>query len=119
MRRSAVFLCLLAALTGTPLRQAEAAADFARSLAELTVAVNLEEVDGGVGDDTETATWKPVGPAADSVSISRTSWSELLPQSPRDLIRPTPDRSCHRPGRITERLTTDGQRHAWLQVYLF
>ena len=50
-RRALVLLSLLAALAGTPLRLAEAAEDLARSLAELGRGVNLEEIDGGVGDD--------------------------------------------------------------------
>jgi hypothetical protein len=44
-------LCLLTALAGSPLRQAEAAEDFAHSLGELGQAYSIEEKDGGVGDD--------------------------------------------------------------------
>ena len=52
MRRVIFVLSLFAALTGTPLRQAEAFSDLARSLSELGGAdADLEEVDGGVGDD--------------------------------------------------------------------
>jgi hypothetical protein len=46
-------LCLIAALSGTPLRQAEAADDFARSISELGQGGVIETLDGGVGDDTE------------------------------------------------------------------
>jgi hypothetical protein len=50
--RFTMFLvCLIAALTGSPLRQAEAARDLARSLAELEGGDVIEVVDGGVGDD--------------------------------------------------------------------
>ena len=51
-------LCLIAALSGTPLRQAEAANDFARSIGELGQEDVIETVDGGVGDDTEASILK-------------------------------------------------------------
>jgi hypothetical protein len=53
VRRVIFVLSMFAALSGTPLRQAEAWNDLARSLAELDCPdeANLEEVDGGVGDD--------------------------------------------------------------------
>ncbi len=44
-------LCLIAALSGTPLRQAEAASDFARSLEDANRGDEIEVPDGGVGDD--------------------------------------------------------------------
>jgi hypothetical protein len=47
------FLCLIAAVAGTPLRQAEAASDFARAFGELGQGNVLETIDGGVGDDKE------------------------------------------------------------------
>ena len=46
-------LCLIAALSGTPLRQAEAADDFARTFGECGQSDVLHTVDGGVGDDKE------------------------------------------------------------------
>src|SRR3954466_10527217 len=51
MSRVAALLSLIAALTGMPLRQAEAAADLSRSLVELLQPANLEIPDGGVGED--------------------------------------------------------------------
>ncbi|RUL89492.1 hypothetical protein [Tautonia sociabilis] len=51
MRRLAILLSLLAAVTGTPLRQSEAAADLSRSLACLFPSDHLGSPDGGVGDD--------------------------------------------------------------------
>ena len=44
-------LSLVAILSATPARQAEAASDFARSMAEVGEGNRVEEVDGGVGDD--------------------------------------------------------------------
>jgi hypothetical protein len=55
MWQSAMFLiCLVAALSGTPLRQAEAASDFARSVGEIGEN-GIEAPDGGVGDDSDVA----------------------------------------------------------------
>jgi len=50
-RPTMLLLCLIAALAGSPLRQAEAAGDLARSLAELDGGDVIEAIDGGVGDD--------------------------------------------------------------------
>lgn len=50
-RPTMFLLCLIAALAGSPLRQAEAAGDLARSLAELDGGDVIETIDGGVGDD--------------------------------------------------------------------
>jgi prepilin-type processing-associated H-X9-DG protein len=48
-----LFLSLTAALSGTPLRQAEAASDFARMVGEFWHGDAIETIDGGVGDDKE------------------------------------------------------------------
>jgi hypothetical protein len=55
---SMLLLCLIAALSGTPLRQAEAADDFARSIGELGQGNVIQTIDGGVGDDTEASILK-------------------------------------------------------------
>src|SRR4051794_17693194 len=71
MRRWAFLLSLLAALTGTPLRQAEAASDFARSLVERLQAADIESIDGGVGDDSGVGTLPAShGPAADALAVT-------------------------------------------------
>ena len=51
MARMFLSLSLIAVLSGPLLRQAEGAGDLIRSLAELGCPPVLEEVDGGVGDD--------------------------------------------------------------------
>jgi hypothetical protein len=53
LRRLMFMLSLIAALAGTPLRMAEAAHDFARSVAETGCGDVMEEPDGGVGDDSD------------------------------------------------------------------
>lgn len=57
-RLTMFLLCLIAALSGTPLRQAEAADDFARSISELGQGDAIETIDGGVGDDIEASILK-------------------------------------------------------------
>ena len=58
-----VFLvpALIAALSGTPLRLAEAGDDLARALAENAARDVIAEVDGGVGDDPGETVSKLVG----------------------------------------------------------
>jgi hypothetical protein len=51
LRRCLFFLCVIAALAGTPLRQAEAAHDFVCALDELDRDVTITEPDGRVGYD--------------------------------------------------------------------
>jgi len=51
MRRPLFLLSLIAALSATPMRLAEAAHDFARAVAELSGGAGIEVPDGGVGDD--------------------------------------------------------------------
>ncbi|MDB5351413.1 MAG: hypothetical protein JWN86_2660 [Planctomycetota bacterium] len=71
-----LLLSLIAALAGTPLRIAEAADDLAGSLAELGGGAGLEEVDGGVGDDSD-ATIRAEIAHAPVVPV----WSESQPAS--------------------------------------
>jgi hypothetical protein len=58
LRRLMFLLSLVAALSGTPLRLAEAAHDIACTLAESGGGDVIEVPDGGVGDDSD-ATIKP------------------------------------------------------------
>jgi hypothetical protein len=53
LRHLMFVLNLIAALAGTPLRMAEAAHDFACSVAESGVDYVMEVPDGGVGDDSD------------------------------------------------------------------
>ena len=55
MRRWMLLLSLVAVLGGSPLRLMEAADDLVRELEELQDRPNLEEVDGGIGDDSGAA----------------------------------------------------------------
>ena len=56
MRRSWCWFALVLILSGAPARQVEAAADQARTMAEIGAGDRVEEEDGGVGDDSLEAT---------------------------------------------------------------
>ena len=117
--RTMLLLCLLAALSGTPLRQVEAAGDFARRFAESEQGPIIEMVDGGVGDEAELSILKDGGdPASDPSAI----FPDLgdVPPSP-------PASASSRPG-IGDRRGDDPSgplpigdagRFAWLQCFRF
>jgi hypothetical protein len=123
MLRPASLLFLVLALAGQPLRQAEAASDFARVLAHLLEADGTVEIpDGGVGDDAWEAVLK-----AESGQASAPEWcrcvTDLWASAPG---LPTPAiLTPFSPGRFPplgrhERVpwppTRAGQRQAWLQL---
>src|SRR4051794_30591910 len=107
-------MALIAALSGTPLRQVEAASDLARSIAELGDGNIAEETDGGVGDDAHVAL-----AADDDSDHSPDAWDGglLAPTSLRCLI---PQAGLYRPARESSPPPTcPGRRQAWLQCFLF
>jgi hypothetical protein len=107
-------LSLIAALAGTPLREAEAAHDLACSLAELGGGDIIEEVDGGVGDDSG-ATIKSDGPHASMLLTS----GDALP--PPVILTVLPGDSHDRAGtsRSAQHTPSSPRRHALLQCFLF
>src|SRR5262249_1087866 len=117
MRRLAALMTLIAALTGTPLRQAEAAADFCRSMIELLQTAKIEIPDGGGGDDSGVRTLS--GPPTGSLADPR-AWAARL------LLPPGGAGSPATPGEV-EALrevvwwppNPPNIRHAWLQTFLF
>jgi hypothetical protein len=118
-RPTMVLLCLIAALSGTPLRQAEAASDFARSHSELGQGYAIELIDGGVGDDSGETILKAGGDThplqAPILSATADTFLTLfLPDSslPNGTDRRRADRWASLP-------TGSAQRHAWLQCFQF
>jgi hypothetical protein len=113
-----LLLCLIAALSGTPLRQAEAASDFARLRAELGRDC-VETIDGGVGDDAEVAVLKDGGDTPSFQAIIplatveglRTPFLPLKFSSGIGLRCPS--------GPAVTLLPGSARRHAWLQCFLF
>jgi hypothetical protein len=112
-----LLLCLIAAVSGTPLRQVEAAGDFVRSQAELGED-HVEMIDGGVGDDAEVAILK-AGNDAPSFRI-------MTPLTMAGDHRPTHLTAGSLPG-IGHRCPSDraatlspgsARCHAWLQYFL-
>src|SRR5262249_7722647 len=118
-------LCLIIALTGQPMRQAEAAGDFARALTYfIAISDSIEIPDGGVGDDSGVATlktrtchaaalaWSPAcNPWAgvDDLRSFTFGFSAFDPDTGRSQ-RPKEPILWFPPG--------TRQRHAWLQVFL-
>ncbi len=106
-------LCLVAASSGTPLRQAEAADDIARTLAGSGDS-GIEVVAGGVGDDSGETVVDRGGPGhAIADTIPGAALSDRAPA--------VPDRSAASIARTaaTPRPRWAPRRHAWLQRFLF
>ena len=115
MRRWAFLFSLLAALLGTPLRQAEAASDLARSLAELLQAADIESLDGGVGDDSGVGTLTAShSPAADALPAT-----DLFFLPPPASSVPTPAAEEGLRVRVWWPQAPPALRHAWLAVFRF
>ena len=114
MSRLMFLLSLLAALAGTPLRQAEAAGDLARSLAEVGCGDVLEPADGGVGDDAGDTLKADASPAPHppAASDALPAPFTLSTPGPRLVVLPPTDCS-HAPPAGSPR------RHALLQRFLF
>jgi hypothetical protein len=119
-RFTMLLLCLLAALAGSPLRQAEAAGDLARSLAELDGGDVIEAVDGGIGDDAgETIPAASRRACADRKSDrpaindgpGPSMCSPASPSTGGDITRP------HQPTR--QPTSPPARRYAWLQAFRF
>jgi hypothetical protein len=117
MRRVTVLLSLIAALTGTPLRQAEAASDFSRILASLLQPAQLESPDGGVGDDSG-VTLHSGSQASLSVDLTPSADPLLLPP-PLIAFALSPEEAVGLRQRVWWPPAPPNIRHAWLQLFLF
>jgi hypothetical protein len=118
-RSTMLLLCLIAALSGTPLRQAEAASDFAHARAELGQD-HVETIDGGVGDDAEVAVLKDGGGDTSSFQAMiplATVEGLLTPLLP---LRFSPGFGLRYPsGPVVTLSPGSAECHAWLQCFLF
>ncbi|SIO56268.1 hypothetical protein SAMN05444166_5210 [Singulisphaera sp. GP187] len=117
MRRLAVLLSLFAALTGTPLRQAEAADDFARSFSQWFQPATLQTLDGGVGDDSGVVTLTQMHGdfAADALLVADPF---ILPPL-LGMPSVTPEEAEGLKERVWWPPAPPNIRHAWLQIFLF
>jgi hypothetical protein len=112
-------LCLIAALSGTPLRQAEAADDFARSLGELGQVGIIETIDGGVGDDKEASILKAGGDTHSLAAVVLLEMADVdvtLCNCISTVPRIGGRRQADVPGLLP---TSTARRIAWLQCFLF
>lgn len=117
MRRLAALLSLIAALTGTPLRQAEAAADYARAISQRFQPANLQTVDGGVGDDSGVVTLTAIHGDLAADALLATCLFILPPDF--GLPATTPVQAEGLKERVWWPPAPPNIRHAWLQVFLF
>lgn len=110
------WLSLVVIVSAAPARQVEAAGDLARTMAERDEDHRVEEIDGGVGDDSLEAT-RADAPAA--------SWAEV-PLEPLGFNAPSGGISIPGPGRsrlvapiVWQIPTRSSRRQAWLGCFLF
>jgi hypothetical protein len=117
MSRIAPLLVLIAALAGTPLRQAEAAADLCRSLTELLQPADIEVPDGGVGDDSGLGTLS--GSHASVIADPLTLAAPLFLPLASVALPLTPSEAEGLRERVWWPPTPPNRRRAWLQIFLF
>jgi len=117
MSRVAALLFLFVILTGTPMRQAEAADDLARSIAESIEPANLESPDGGVGDDSGDTT---LNASHASLAVQPLpSFDPLFPPPALVGSHFNPGQIASLRERVWQPTHPPNLRHAWLQVFLF
>ena len=115
MRRWAYLFSLFVVLVSTPLRQAEAASDLSRSLAELFQDANIESLDGGVGDDSGVGTLT----ASHGTTAVVPCCLDLFFLPTLATSVPTPAAEEGLRGRVWWPQAPPSLRHAWLQVFRF
>jgi hypothetical protein len=118
-RMTMVVLCLIAVLSGTPLRQAAAADDYARSIDNYGQPHVLDTPDGEVGDDKDLSVLKA---GSNTHSLTATNLLAIadvyfLPSIP---FLSLPDIGDRRWADLSGSLPAcSGRRSAWLQCFLF
>lgn len=117
-RLTMFMMCLIAALSGTLLRQAEAANDFARCVAEFEDDQNIETIDGGVGDDLGTTILKASSPHTLRATLppAMTDGFVTVPLSTVSFVT-----FWHRnaPDWVTTLSAGSVRKHVWLACFLF
>jgi hypothetical protein len=119
LRLTMFLLCLIAALCGTPLRQAEAADDFVRSFGEFGQRNALQPVDGGVGDDKEVSILS-VGSDTQSLAatiVLATADVHFASHIPASFLPKHGDRG--QVDLLGWLPASSARRSAWLQCFLF
>jgi hypothetical protein len=117
-RLTMLLFCMIAALSGTPLRQAEAASDFARSHGEFGPGDVIETIDGGTGDDKEASILKAGG---DTHSLAATILLAMadVAFAPPISVSSLPSVDDRRRADWLDSLPANSaRRHAWLQCFL-
>jgi hypothetical protein len=118
-RHAMFFLCLIAALSGAPLRHAEAANDFIRSVGEVGHGDLIETIDGGVGDDVEASVLKADGGThwLTATNLPATVGVYFTPRIPVSCVLDIGN--SRRADLLGSLAACSLQRSAWLQCFLF
>jgi hypothetical protein len=117
MWRLAALMTVVAALTGTPLRQAEAAVDLCRSLFESRQSASIEIPDGGVGDDSGVGTLSTLHTSSLADPSASTALLLLPPASAGAPATPLEIEALREV--VWWPQNPPNVRHAWLQTFLF
>jgi hypothetical protein len=112
-------LCLLPGLGGPLLRQAEAAGDLARALADLSESDELEPADSGLGDEPSMGLARSEATLAAPCDDDSASADELSTALPVHDARPTPHHFGSRPRSTPCHAEPAPRRLARLQVLRF
>jgi hypothetical protein len=118
-RLTMVALCLIAVLSGTPLRQAAAADDYARAVGEHVHGYVLDTPDGEVGDDKDLSVLKAGGDTHSLIATNMLAMADvyLMASSPFLFL---PNNGNRRWADLSGSLPAcPGRRSAWLQCFLF
>ena len=117
-RRWCCWFSLVVILSGTPAREAEAASDLARTMAERDdEGRRIEEVDGGVGDDSLEATRAASAESSGALELPGLDMDSSLIHSGVTRF-PTLDRGQLAPI-LLRHYTPSSRRQAWLGRFLF
>lgn len=118
-RHTLYLLCLISVLSGTPLRQAAAADDHARSIGQYANGYVLDTPDGEVGDDQDLSVLKA---GSDTQSLTATNLFAIADDyfTPSIPFLSVPNIGDRRWADLSGSLPVcSGRRTAWLQSFLF
>jgi hypothetical protein len=111
-------MCFLAALSGTLLRQAEAASDFVRFVAGFEDRQDIEQIDGAIGDDSGTTILRASSPHALRVMQPSNSLDVPVPPMPQ-IVSPAGGGNRGKTKGVATLFVGTVRKHAWLERFLF
>jgi hypothetical protein len=111
-------MCLFAALSGSLLRQAEAASDFVRFVAGFEDRQDIEQIDGAIGDDSGATILRASSPNALRVMQPSNSLDVPLPPIPHIVSLAVGGNRGKTKG-VATLFVGSVRKHAWLERFLF